>query len=220
MDISPGKSPILLEKISDATNVNELSLVEISSIMTSDDYLAICDVLEVLASFIAHDEIKKIFIDMTRCENPLVRCTACESLRHIYSIDTVFLLMEILKKEKTSTVRTYVLSSLCYIVKVGRVSIDDFLPELKVMYSKEKANEVIIGYCALFFVCGKDIQYLNMVSNYLSHKNYHIRCNAINFLYEMSDDNCKVMIINKFKKIQQIEKTGAVRSLLSKYLEA
>ena len=86
------------------------------------------------------------------------------------------------------------------------------------MYYSEKANGAIIGYCALFFICDNDIQYLNIILNYLHHKNYHIRCNAINFLYEISDVNSKNTVINAFKQRLQIEKAGAVSSLLEEYL--
>lgn len=190
---------------------------KINFLLHSEDMLTRCDVVEYLSDYIDDFKILNIILKMLDDKSYLVRCEVCDAL---YNAKEEFILEKLilrLRKEKKSIVRMYIISTICNIIKNNK-SYVKYINSLKIFYKKEKSKRVIISYLVLFYSINKNDKYLNNALMYLNDSDYHIRCNVINLVNNVIDNNNLNEIVKAYNNRLKIEKVFCVRDLIENSL--
>jgi len=181
------------------------------------DEIERCDAIEYLSSFLEDDEIAIELLNMFNDRNYLVRCEAYDAFYGYNKKNIINNLIEKLQREKSKYARMYICSTLSSIVK--------FFPLTKKQneaflfcYIKEKEVNVLIGFWTILYLIEKNEKYVIEILNCINHNDYHIRCNAINFLYEVIDDKNKNLIIAAVNKRLNNEEAKSVKSLIESFV--
>lgn len=209
---------VLVNQIYNATHISEINLSEVQYFLNDDDFLVRCDVLEALARFVCHKEIESIIAEKLFDQNYLVRCEACDALYMSNNIEILYMLFNQARRDKSSTVRMYAVSSMVNMLRAIDFP-DDLADSIKIAYRKEKVKRVVIAYLVVMYVLEDDIQYIYDSLEYLNDENYHIRCNVINSLSSVVDDEDVASVIKEaYKERLVLESSIAVKSTLSIYV--
>lgn len=186
--------------------------------LNNDDYLMRCDVVNDLAKYTDNIQILNILIEMLDDKNYLVRCEVCDALYGCKSEMVFNKLMTRIKKERSSTVRMYIISTIGSIVDCI-INKNLIYEQLFTLSTKETSKRVIIAYMALFYLLNKDIKYIEKALFYINDSDYHIRCNVINLLNEVVDNENISIIVNLYKTRLLCEDIFCVKDLLEKSLK-
>lgn len=182
--------------------------------LSSEDSLERWDSVDYLTDYVSDTKIRNIIIQMIDDKDYLVRCQACEALYGYVSAEILNKYIERLKNERSSIVRMYIISNITYIVNSNTIDTAFLYETLYKYYLKEKSKHSIIAYLALFYSLKKDIVYIYKALFYINDNDYHIRCNVINILNEVIDDENISIIINFYKNRLSIEEAFCVKDLL------
>jgi len=183
-----------------------------------EDELDRCDAIEYLSSYIDDDSIADIIINMFADGNYLVRCEAYEAFYGYKKRNIVDTLIYRLKRERSKCARMYICSTLNSIIKYYEVNREQKQKILE-CYHKESKLNVLIGYWCTLYQIEKDQRYIIKVLNNINNKDYHIRCNVVNFLMEILDDKNKEIIERELNKQLLIEESPAVNELIKNSLK-
>lgn len=197
-------------------NQDELEIIK--NKLNSDDYLIRCDVVSELAKYIDNSQILNILIEMLDDKNYLVRCEVCDALYGCKSEIVLNKLLSRIKKERSSTTRMYIISTISSIVdETSNKSL--IYDKLFSLSEKETSKCVIIAYMALFYILNKNIEYIYKALFYINDNDYHIRCNVVNLLNEVIDDENIFIILYSYKKRLLYENVYCVKDLLKRSLK-
>ena len=178
-----------------------------------EDELDRCDAIEYLSSYIDDDSIADIIINMFTDRNYLVRCEAYEAFYGYKKRNIVDMLIYRLKRERSKCARMYICSTLNSIIQYYEVNREQKQKILE-CYHKETKLNALIGYWCVFYQIEKDKRYIIKVLDHINHNDYHIRCNVVNFLMEILDDENKAMIELELNKQLEKEESLAVYELI------
>lgn len=207
----------ILDRIKDTQNIEELDVDQVKLCMSSEDFLIRCDTIEAISRYIFDKEIEEIIINGLYDENYTVRCEVYEALELSNDNSVPRKIYDRLRSEKSSIARMYAVSAILSLIKRKGYS-NSFLKNLKASFEKEKEKPVIIAYLALFYYVENEIDYIRRALEYLDDEDYHIRCNVINIIGEVLDEENEEMIKNIFDKRYNIELSRAVKSLLENFI--
>lgn len=186
--------------------------------LNSEDYLQRCDVVSDLAKYIDDFRVANILMEMLEDKNYLVRCEVCDALYGFKSEIVLNKLLTRIKKERSSTVRMYIISTIGSIIDCANNK-NTIYEQLYILSTKETSKRVIIAYMSLFYLLNKDMEYINKALFYINDIDYHIRCNVINLLNEIVDNKNISIIINTYEKRLLIEDIFCVKDLLKTSLK-
>ncbi len=186
--------------------------------LQSEDFLKRCDAVEYLSQFIRDEKVSKKIQELFYDKNYLVRCEAYDAFYNSHSIRTVELLLNRLQTERSQCARLHICSTINSIIKESDLS-GDMKERLTKLYMKEKSSRVLIAYHGTMYLLSKDIKYIKKILEALNDEDYHIRCNVVNVLYDVIDNDNKKMILDAYKQRLVNESTIAVKTLLKESLE-
>lgn len=186
--------------------------------LNSEDYLQRCDAVSDLAKYIDDFRVANILMEMLEDKNYLVRCEVCDALYGFKSEIVLNKLLTRIKKERSSTVRMYIISTIGSIIDCVNNK-NAIYEQLYILSTKETSKRVIIAYMSLFYLLNKDMEYINKALLYINDIDYHIRCNVINLLNEIVDNKNISIIINTYEKRLLIEDIFCVKDLLETSLK-
>lgn len=189
--------------------IDKNDFVNLVAYINNKETIDKCDIIEGFTEISDKPIIEKLLLYFLNDTNYLVRCEVCDVLYHSKSKQIFNELIEHLRKEKNSYVRMYVISALCNILK--SIQINNKQKQLLIyLYNKEKSKRVLIAYNTLCFLLYNNIDFIKKNFVYLNDKNYHIRHNAINFLFETINNNTYKLILDEYIKRKDIEKNRSV----------
>lgn len=186
--------------------------------LQSEDSLKRCDAVEYLSQFISDEKISKKVQELFYDKNYLVRCEAYDAFYDSHSIRTVEFLLNRLQTERSKIARLHIVTTINSIIKNNNLS-DDMKEGLTKLYMKEKSSRVLIAYHGTMYLLNEDIKYIEKVLEALNDEDYHIRCNVVNVLYDVINNDNKKMILDAYKQRLVNESTIAVKSSLEKALK-
>lgn len=185
---------------------------ELIANLRSADFLIRCDSVEKLSQF-PEAEVLNVLIDMLNDKNYLVRCEVYEALSNFKSENILSILVNRIKRERSSTVRMYAISTICHLVKQISCN-DNLIEELESLYDKEKSKRVIISYLSLMYLIEKNKKYIIKALEYINDIDYHIRCNVINLLSEVIDREVIELVCIEYNRRYLVENAQSVKILL------
>ena len=197
---------------------NDLSLNQVHLALISKNFLDRCDTLEFLVKFAQEPKIQQIAMEMLDDSNYLVRCSAYEILMYSSSEKVLKSIIKKLGKEKNRITRMYAVSSICNIIKNGSKFDIKTVGKLRALFENEHSSCVIIAYYSVFYLIDKDISYIRKILKFINNKSYHIRCNVINIILDILDEDNHELIFDTFEKRYNIEESEAVKSLLQLWI--
>lgn len=134
-------------------------------------------------------------------------------------VSTIEAVAQLGRRQLGSKVRELLLQDKSYLVRSAAA---DALPQLAsaahaaailnkaIVLEKNTRVRLAIEAGLLYLNQGR----LDRLTKYLTHKNYVIRCAAVNYGLEMASKNDRLELLRYFKSALRIEKTRAVRSTL------
>ena len=182
------------------------------------DDLERCDAIEYLSSFVDNDDIAEMIIERFDDKSYLVRCEAYEAFYGYEKKCLIDTLIRRLNNDRSKCARMYICSTLISMIKIFGVNKEQ-TQKICDYYHNEKGLNVLIGYWCIFYQIEKKDKYIAMVLNQLTHNDYHIRCNVVNFLTEIFDSKNKEMIKSELSKQMKREGTKAVLELIEASLK-
>ncbi len=194
--------------------MNNLKIQELQS----EDFSERCDAIEYLSQFIDDEEISKKIQERFYDKDYIVRCEAYDAFCGFHSAKIVETLLNRLKTERSQCARMYIYATINSIIRNFDIS-DGMKKKIKTFYMKERSPKVLIACNATMYLLSKDIKYIEKILSYLNCEDYHIRCNVVNMLYDVIDDDNKKLIADAYKKRLLNEPAGAVADSLKKALE-
>ncbi len=201
----------------DINLTNNDDIDKIKKNLQNEDFLVRCDAVHDLSKYNDDPYVLNILIEMLGDKNYLVRCDVCDALYNTKSKKVLESLVLKLKKEKSSTARMYMVSTICGIIKnIGCSSTIKI--ELMSLYEKEKSKCVIIAYMSVFYLMDKNKKFIKDALCYINDKNYHIRSNVINLLNDVVDEKIFDTIIHSYKRRLEKEDVFCVKELLERSL--
>ncbi len=184
----------------------------------SDDFLKRCDAVEYLSQFINDEKISTKIQELFYDRNYLVRCEAYDAFYNSNSVSTMEPLLNRLQTERSQCARMHICSTINSIIKQNDIS-DDIKKRLLKLYMEEKSPKVLIAYYGTMYLLSKDVKYIEKALAALDDEDYHIRCNVVNILYDVIDNDNKKMIFDAYNKRLVHESSIAVKTLLEESLE-
>lgn len=207
----------LLNTISDLDCITEKE-IKILNILSNDKgdeiRTQVASILENTDSI----EAENILIRLLQDPSGLVRASACDSLRFSSSLEVLYLLMDIIKKDTTDLVRgdaaISIASILVNINKIEKEYVDFFEDILK----KEKVKWVKLNiYQSLYFLGKKD--YLYKLIDELNNKHFRKRALVVNLLYGIVTDENRKIIRSSIEGLLKKEDTILVKSIIETTLK-
>ncbi len=221
-------------------NINEMSFDELSDtlekLMKANDFISINEIYK-NADEISRTDINQylfdntelmytedFFLDKINDKYRLVRCDIYDFLSGSDKKETFKALLKRLSKEKSYIAMTYLLMAIGCICRrnTGFKKLAD-TERIKTYLSKETHETAIPAYLVCLYVLTGNKEYINEYLRYINFEaDYHVRCSAVNQVYELADKNNFRRIYMAYKKRYEKEETIAVKSTLEtaiKYLE-
>lgn len=184
------------------------------SVLSKDEEISIKSELASQLVRFESDFCKKLLLNLTYDADVLVRVEACDSLC-IYNDREVFNCLQKLSMKDRFLVRSYAVTSMADVAVNGAFDFKEVLQLLKSNFSREKSVYVKLRYYYAFCILGER-EYYDVILQHLHHKNYQIRCCAINLLMDLIKENEYVKTLQSFIECEENEKTIAVQSSLAK----
>ena len=149
--------------------------------------------------------------ELIKDRSELVRVNACDSMYSFINSDALKILMDTLRKDRSSLVRMYaVLSIGDIILKAGlEESHKLYTTMLKEMVDKEKSLRVKIAYYEVLSSFGVD-EYFTLLLKQVDSTLYTNRICAIKALARLATKNNKNIILEKLENRREVEKVFAV----------
>ena len=186
--------------------------------LKDDDVLIRCDAAASLYEYNEDEKVKEALKEALNDSNYLVRCEACDSLYGLNDRDILDCLLKALKKERSAIARMYIVSTVSSVLKEAGIA-ENEKSLLISLAEKEESKRVIIAYQALLYLIDRDKDHILKALSYLNDPNYHIRCNAVNLVYDAADEEVLDIVISGFEERLKAEKVFCVEDLLKKCLE-
>ena len=207
-----------LDELSSKNILNDYELECLEKYSKNDDYEIRMKVAEILI-ISKTKKSKKILLDLTNDKNYLVRANACESLSIFSDKETLMLLINVARRDKSCIVRAYAVLSARDIA----LNLDEEAKRFVVKYLEHLViNETcrmihVAAYSGLYLLC--DNKYINNIFDELNSKRYQLRCFAVNILLDITDSSNKDIILKRLRDLYETEKTVAVKSALTYAIE-
>lgn len=148
--------------------------------------------------------------ELIKDRSELVRVNACDSMYSFINSDALKILMDTLKKDRSSLVRMYAVLSIGDILKAGlEESHKLYITMLKEMVDKEKSLRVKIAYYEVLSSFGVD-EYFTLLLKQVDSTLYTNRICAIKALARLATKNNKNIILEKLENRREAEKVFAV----------
>ncbi|MGM9937700.1 MAG: HEAT repeat domain-containing protein [Candidatus Ornithomonoglobus sp.] len=212
-----------IELIGKAENAEDIDISYIMQTTKGCDTIDKCDIISALSRFAAIQEIQQLAISMADDEDELVQCEAYELLEQSKNYDVLPLLAQKLNAEKKSLVKLYIFMAIYWIIVDSKICDNNIFIDMYKRYETEKSIRGRIGYCMVLYLWKHESKYIDILTNYISHKDYHIRCTAINSLndlYISSLDNVyKQKVTDCLENRLKSEKSRAVISSINSVLK-
>ena len=207
-----------LNELASKDILNDYELEYMEKYSKNDDYEIRMNVAEILV-ISKTKKSKKILIDLTNDKNYLVRANACESLSIFNDKETLMLLINIMKRDKSRIVRAYAILSARDIAlsldSEAKCFVVEFLKHL--VRNKTCRMILVAAYSGLYLLC--DNKYINNIFDELNSKRYQLRCFTVNILLDITDSSNKDIILKRLRNLYKTEKTTAVKSTLTYAIE-
>ena len=211
---------ILLDRLLSAKGYKEIDFVEARILLNSSDNLVRCDTIEFLANFIENKNVQDLIIEMLQDPDYLVRCEACEALQGLQQFQIVELFFKYLEKENNSTVRMYMVSALCSILKkIPAQNKKTLLQRINKLYSAETDKRVQWAYLSVTYILNHDVKCVQDILKHINDNDYHNRCIIINLLYDIIDKNILDLVLKSYREQYELETTRAVKELLKENID-
>ena len=188
--------------------LDELSLNEASDIRVK--------IAEILINT-DNEKGEQILLRLVQDQDSLVRAEACDSLCISKSVSTYEMLKNIAEKDRIGMVRGYAILSLGDIaIRINKQN--DLTKFLKHRLENDKVEFTQINiYTVLYSLGNRD--YLANLLAAINSKGYHNRCEVIDNLSEVINDDNKEVILTALLERRRIETTGAVISKINEVIE-
>jgi len=167
---------------------------------------------------IKHPQAEGILIALLSDKNYLVRTNACDSLCTSRNSQTIEFLKKVIVKDKSGLVRHYAVLSIGDIAVSIKIDRQELLRFLERRLEREKNVHTQNAFFRTMFMLG-DYDKLHCMLNQLSNTRYQNRIVAIKNLGEIAGRENKDKIVAELEKLNKIEKTYAVKSVLQETLD-
>ena len=146
-----------------------------------------------------------------------MRCEAYEALEQVENSQMALVLYKRLKVDRSSTARTYAVIAILMLMKKFGYE-DDLVKKLRSSFLRERAKRVNLAYLALFYYMERNIENIYNILVYIDDEDYHVRCNVVNILGLVIDNENAGIVKNAYRKRYEIESTRSVKATLEKYI--
>ena len=201
----------ILEKLLEKSN-----FAEINKLYSSAGVIARYDIIQYVYEHTDLADMEEFYLEKIKDKDRLIRCDIYDFLSESDNIDTFKVLLNRLAKEKSYIAMSYLLMAIGSVCRRNpRYKKLADTEKIKAYLSKEEHETAIPSYLVCLYVLTGDKWYLDEYWQYIDFEDdYHVRCSAVNQVYELADKSNYKKVYKAYKKRYENEDSIAVKSTL------